>query len=219
MKDGAHRDKEVVHQTPKSKGTQQERVQKVGGDLDKDAITKKLKKAKLSQPQAMKYYEHGDKVVQQKPGSNHHPSSSKNQPLSGKNRVEDSREPVVNEEEENTNRDEEQGISQRKTRGRTLCKKIHARTFEERVEVTYNDVDQPIGPTKKVVSDLSLFLVTLARNSTFCPLKYTNWLGIPEKNKNRVWRYANVCGCICEFECIIIIVFNLLILCSLILFF
>lgn len=100
-----------------------------------------------------------------------------------------------------------------------MCKKIHARTFEERVEVTYNDVDQPIGPTKKVVSDLSLFLGTLARNSTFCPLKYTNWSGMPEKNKNHVWRYANVCGCIYEFECIIIIVFNLLILCSLILFF
>lgn len=45
----------------------------------------------------------------EKPGSNFHPSSSKNQPLSGKNRVEDSREPVVNEEEENTNREEEQG--------------------------------------------------------------------------------------------------------------
>lgn len=40
-------------QTPK-KGTQQEQVQKVDGNLEKDAMTKKLKKAKLSQPQAMK---------------------------------------------------------------------------------------------------------------------------------------------------------------------
>jgi len=36
----------------------------------------------------------------EKPGSNFHPSSSKNQQLSSKNRVEDSREPAVNEEEE-----------------------------------------------------------------------------------------------------------------------
>src|ERR1051325_436128 len=83
--------------------------------------------------------------------------------------------------------------SQRKTRGKTLCKKIHARTLEERVEVTFNEDFQPIGPSEKVVSELSLFLGTLARNSTFCPLRYTNWSGMPDDNKNRFWRYTNVC--------------------------
>jgi len=92
MKDDAHVDKQVVQrkfcylsyvyyfnlllisfdelwlnlETPKSKGTQQERVQKVCGDLDKDAITKKFKKAKLSQPQAMKDDERGDEEVVQR---------------------------------------------------------------------------------------------------------------------------------------------------------
>ncbi|CAI8592939.1 unnamed protein product [Vicia faba] len=97
----------------------------------------------------------------------------------------------VNEEDAITNREEEKETSQRKTRGKTLCKKIHARTLEERVEVTFNEDFQPIGPSEKVVSDLSLFLGTLARNSTFCPLRYTNWSGMPDDNKNRFWRYTN----------------------------
>ncbi|KAI5388673.1 hypothetical protein KIW84_074370 [Lathyrus oleraceus] len=41
------------------------------------------------------------------------------------------------------------GISQRKTRGKGLCKKIHARTLEEREEVTFNEDGQPIGPGDK----------------------------------------------------------------------
>ncbi|KAK2397254.1 hypothetical protein QL285_058848 [Trifolium repens] len=47
-------------ETPKNE-TQQERVQKFDGDLDKD----KVERAKLSLPQAMKYHAHGDKEVVQ----------------------------------------------------------------------------------------------------------------------------------------------------------
>ncbi|GAU41087.1 hypothetical protein TSUD_139900 [Trifolium subterraneum] len=63
--------------------------------------------------------------------------------------------------------------------------------MEEREEVTFNELGQPIGPTAKVVARFGLFLGTLARKSTFCPLIYTNWSGIPKKNKRRFWRYSN----------------------------
>jgi hypothetical protein len=87
------------------------------------------------------------------------------------------------------------GTSKRRTRGKTLMRQIHARTMEEREEVIFNEDGQPIGPTKKVVSGFSLFLGTLARNATFCPLIYTNWSKMPKKNKRRCWRYSQVCVC------------------------
>nr|XP_012574330.1 uncharacterized protein LOC101509362 [Cicer arietinum] len=128
---------------------------------------------------------------------------TQNKPLSSKNRGEDLRQPKVmediaqavediNEDVTNKNREEEKGTSKRKTRGKTLCKTIHGRTLEEHEEVTFNEDGQPIGPSDKVVSDLSLFLGTLARNSTFCPLIYTNWSGMSDKNIRRFWRYTNV---------------------------
>ncbi|CAI8584100.1 unnamed protein product [Vicia faba] len=48
--------------------------------------------------------------------------------------------------------------------GKTLCKKIHARTLEERVEVTFNEDFQPIGPSEK---ECQMII------------------------KNRFWRYTN----------------------------
>ncbi|CAK8531232.1 unnamed protein product [Lathyrus sativus] len=58
----------------------------------------------------------------EKPGCNVNPISSQNQPKKGTHQ-----ESVQNWAEVN-----EEGTSQRKTRGKTLCKKIHARTLEER---------------------------------------------------------------------------------------
>ena len=55
--------------------------------------------------------------------------------------------------------------------------------MEERVEVILDDQGEPIGPNDKIVSDLSLFLATIARNSDFCPLIYTNWKAIPKEFK------------------------------------
>ncbi|KAL5080504.1 hypothetical protein RYX36_008925 [Vicia faba] len=58
---------EVVDETPK-KGTQQERVQKVDHNLEKETIAKKMEIDKLSQPKVMKDHAHGDKeVVQETP--------------------------------------------------------------------------------------------------------------------------------------------------------
>ncbi|KAF7807569.1 putative transposase [Senna tora] len=62
---------------------------------------------------------------------------------------------------------------------------------KEREEVILNDQGQPIGPREKTVKDLSLFLGKLARNSTFCPLIYTNWMAIASDTKEHMWKYFN----------------------------
>ncbi|WJX56941.1 hypothetical protein P8452_42551 [Trifolium repens] len=178
-----------------------EGVPKVDGGLDKPIATKKIR-----QPITMEVLGPRNKEVAQelqkskdmdasksnngeKPGSNFHPSSSQplkvsqNQPLA---QVKE----TINEVETNKNREEDKGTSKRRTRGKTLMKKIHARTMEEREEVIFNEDGQPIGPSKKVVSGFSLFLGTLARNATFCPLIYTNWSKMPKKNRRRCWRYS-----------------------------
>ncbi|KAK8958457.1 hypothetical protein KSP40_PGU010096 [Platanthera guangdongensis] len=99
------------------------------------------------------------------------------------------------------------GARIKRTRGETMCKNIHARTLEERIEVTLNEHGQPIGPTDRAVSDLSLFLGTLARNSAFCPLLYTSWASMPDENLERVWNYTKVnihIFCFLNIICIII---------------
>ncbi|KAF7814871.1 hypothetical protein G2W53_028840 [Senna tora] len=62
---------------------------------------------------------------------------------------------------------------------------------EEREEVILNDDGQPIGPREKTVKDLSLFLGTMARNSTFCPFTYNNWKAMPSDLKDHMWKYIN----------------------------
>ena len=47
--------------------------------------------------------------------------------------------------------------------GRTTCKDIHAWNLEERKEVAF-DKGQAVGPTNKIVSQLSNFIGTIARN-------------------------------------------------------
>ncbi|CAI8607365.1 unnamed protein product [Vicia faba] len=68
----------------------------------------------------------------EKPGSNINRSSNQNQPKKGTRQESVQNRAKVNEEDAITNREEEKETSQRKTRGKTLCKKIHARTLEER---------------------------------------------------------------------------------------
>ncbi|KAF7841699.1 putative transposase [Senna tora] len=96
-----------------------------------------------------------------------------------------------NEVEEENNGDITKGTSKKRTRRQTSCKNIHARSIEVREEVILNDDGQPIGPREKTVKDLSLFLGTMARNSTFCPLTYTNWKALPSDLKDHMWKYIN----------------------------
>ncbi|KAF7821364.1 putative transposase [Senna tora] len=96
-----------------------------------------------------------------------------------------------NEVGEENNGDIAKGKSKKRTRGQTSCKNVHARSVEEREEVILNDDGQPIGSREKTVNDLSLFLGRMARNSTFCPLTYTNWKAMPSDLKDHMWKYIN----------------------------
>ncbi|XP_047271254.1 uncharacterized protein LOC107852794 [Capsicum annuum] len=44
------------------------------------------------------------------------------------------------------------------------------RGWNDRQLILLNELNQPIGPTKAVVTEFSSFFVTLARSGTFCPL-------------------------------------------------
>ncbi|RYR34218.1 hypothetical protein Ahy_A10g048966 [Arachis hypogaea] len=76
----------------------------------------------------------------------------------------------------------------KKTRGPTQCLKIHARQLEDREKITLDIEGEAIGPTNEAINNLSKFLGTVARNSDFCPLIYTNWKGI--KDKEAIWEYV-----------------------------
>ncbi|OIT34100.1 hypothetical protein A4A49_17314 [Nicotiana attenuata] len=83
------------------------------------------------------------------------------------------------------------GTSEKKrVRGQTTCKNIHARSFEEREEVTF-DKGQAVGPTDKRVSDLTNFLGAIARNPKFIPLVHTSWHVVSKDIKQRMWEYVN----------------------------
>ncbi|KAG5571771.1 hypothetical protein H5410_061537 [Solanum commersonii] len=83
------------------------------------------------------------------------------------------------------------GISKKKkVRGQTTCKHIHARNLEEREEVTF-DKGQAVGPTDKIVSELTNFIGTISRNPRFINLMYTSWHAVPKDIKKRMWEYIN----------------------------
>ncbi|KAH0693134.1 hypothetical protein KY290_021309 [Solanum tuberosum] len=73
----------------------------------------------------------------------------------------------------------------KKVRAQTTCKDIHTRTLEERKEVTF-DKGQAMGPTNKIVSKLSNFIRTIARNPRFISLMYTSWHAVPKDTKKRI---------------------------------
>ncbi|RYR48327.1 hypothetical protein Ahy_A07g034345 [Arachis hypogaea] len=85
-----------------------------------------------------------------------------------------------------------EGRIKKKTREKTMCKKLHATDFNDRREVEFFG-GQPIGPTKEVVSNLNQLLDTTVRNSRFVTLLYTSWHGVPKNLKEDMLEYSNVC--------------------------
>ncbi|KAJ1432573.1 putative transposase, Ptta/En/Spm, plant [Sesbania bispinosa] len=84
-----------------------------------------------------------------------------------------------------------QQSSKKRTRGPTSCIKIHSRPTKDREEVILDNDGEPIGPNDKIVSALSYFLGTLARNAEFCPLIYTNFKALLKNHKEEIWEYVN----------------------------
>ncbi|KAG5573172.1 hypothetical protein H5410_062938 [Solanum commersonii] len=81
-------------------------------------------------------------------------------------------------------------LEPKKVRGKITCKDIHARNLEERKEVTF-DKGQAVGPTGKIVSELTNFIGTILRNPRFINLMYTNWYAVSKDTKKRMWKYIN----------------------------
>ena len=84
------------------------------------------------------------------------------------------------------------GTAKKRTQGKTQCKSIHARQEEEREEIIFEE-GAAVGPTDKSVSNLSLFLGTMARNTKLCPLNYTNFKAIPDCYIENILKYVWVC--------------------------
>ncbi|KAL2899807.1 Phycocyanobilin:ferredoxin oxidoreductase [Bienertia sinuspersici] len=76
----------------------------------------------------------------------------------------------------------------KKHQGPTNKTNIHACTLEARTPIILNCYRQPIGPTRKDVEDLSLFLGTIARTTEFAPLNYVDWPSVPIYDQ--IWEYV-----------------------------
>lgn len=103
---------------------------------------------------------------------------------------EDEDEEYAMEEEIEEEDGENNGTIKKKTRGPTRCLKIHGRKIQDRQEVILDDIGEPIGPNGKVVTDLSNFLGTIARNSAFCPFLYTNFKQVVKNHGESIWNYV-----------------------------
>ncbi|KAG5574106.1 hypothetical protein H5410_063872 [Solanum commersonii] len=77
-------------------------------------------------------------------------------------------------------------VSSKNKRGQTQMHNVHAR--KERKLVLLNRLNQPVGPTEDVVTELSSFLGTLARNVTLCPFDIFDWRSMDTKKD--LWDYT-----------------------------
>ncbi|XP_057520801.1 uncharacterized protein LOC130801057 [Amaranthus tricolor] len=97
---------------------------------------------------------------------------------------------VLEVEPQGKNTTAENSTPKKTGRGPTLLTHVHKRTMNERPLIILNCYGQPIGPTKKHMSEYSLFLGTLARNSEYLPLNYCDWPSVPQNAKDEVWDYV-----------------------------
>jgi hypothetical protein len=70
--------------------------------------------------------------------------------------------------------------------------KKHGIHIEDRKEVILDDDGEPVGLDSIVVSDLSNFMGTITRNSTFCPLIYANFKGVIENHEKDIRGFVQV---------------------------
>ncbi|KAG5610093.1 hypothetical protein H5410_021374 [Solanum commersonii] len=80
----------------------------------------------------------------------------------------------------------EQGVSSKNKRGQTQMHNVHAR--KERKMILLNRLNQPVGPTEDVVTELSIFPGTLARNVALCPFDIFDWRSMDTKKD--LWDYT-----------------------------
>ena len=54
------------------------------------------------------------------------------------------------------------------------------------------DKGQAVGPTGKIVLELTYFIGTIARNTRFISLMYITWHAVSKDIKKSMWKYINV---------------------------
>ncbi|KAK6779953.1 hypothetical protein RDI58_022137 [Solanum bulbocastanum] len=81
---------------------------------------------------------------------------------------------------------EEQGLPTQNTRGRMQMRNVHSRCKCKLI--TLNRLNQPVGPTDEVVTELSSFLGTLKRTVTLCPFDILDWRNMDTKKD--LWDYT-----------------------------
>lgn len=78
----------------------------------------------------------------------------------------------------------------KKSRGRSKMSKVHARGPDQKIVITLNALGQPISDDQKIVTELSNFLGTVAKDNV--SLTYLNWHVVPDQLKNQMWEYTLV---------------------------
>nr|XP_033512488.1 uncharacterized protein LOC104098075 [Nicotiana tomentosiformis] len=90
---------------------------------------------------------------------------------------------TVDEQEQ---REQQDSSTQKRKRGKTKMLNVHGR--RERKLIVVNENNQPVGPSKDVMTELGSFLDTLARNATLCPLDIFDWRKMDTKYD--LWAYT-----------------------------
>lgn len=81
-------------------------------------------------------------------------------------------------------------LDPRKPRGRTKLSKVHERGADEKIMITLNEAGQPISENQKIITELTNFVGTLARDNV--SLTYVNWHLVPELLKKKLWKETQV---------------------------
>ncbi|KAH0642000.1 hypothetical protein KY290_033605 [Solanum tuberosum] len=79
-----------------------------------------------------------------------------------------------------------EGVSSKNKRGQMQMHNVHAR--KEHKLILLNRLNQPVGPTEVVVTELSSFLGSLTRNATLCPFDIFDWGSM--YTKKDLWEYT-----------------------------
>lgn len=74
-------------------------------------------------------------------------------------------------------------------RGPTRCIELSKRAPGERFDVSFNIYNQPIGVFGR---KLTSYLGLIVRDGQIAPLTYTDWRGMPNDKKERMWKLALV---------------------------
>lgn len=68
--------------------------------------------------------------------------------------------------------------------------KVHARGPEDKIVITLNEKNQPISENQKIITELTNFVGSLAKDNV--SLTYINWRLVPKELKNEMWDYTRV---------------------------